>query len=343
MSASETIKVLSGAAMRTFLAEIVPLFEQANGAKVDVEYRLTSVLKKEIAEGIAFDIALLPRPEIDELTAASRIGEGASADVARSTVGLCVRAGAPKPDIATVPAFKAALVAASTISYSDGPSGAYVGDLLGKLGLAEAMKAKTRLTSRPVAELVASGEAEIGLQQIARYERIPVLDAVAGGYFASDIQHAGPIHGGHGDERRALRHCDAPDARSGSQVEHPHGRLRCAHFQDVRQPPGRRIVSGEKMFHERVEEFRAPGLLIDARDRPAGLDDFIQPQPHGQDMGAGVPEASANERGLSADQVLRTFGRQRVGLALVFGQQLQTHQGIHDCPQSAHGSPGFGC
>jgi molybdate transport system substrate-binding protein len=187
MSASETIKVLSGAAMRTFLAEIVPLFEQANGAKVDVEYRLTSVLKKEIAEGIAFDIALLPRPEIDELTAAGRIGEGASADVARSTVGLCVRAGAPKPDIATVPAFKAALVAASTISYSDGPSGAYVGDLLGKLGLAEAMKGKTRLTSRPVAELVASGEAEIGLQQIVAI--LPVKGADLVGPLPAELQN----------------------------------------------------------------------------------------------------------------------------------------------------------
>ncbi len=161
-----TIKILSGGAMRTFLNEIVPLFERANGIQADVEYRLTSVLKKDIAAGAAFDIALLPRPEIDELAAAGRIAAGATVDVARSTVGLCVRAGAPKPDIGTVAAFKAALLAAKSISYSDGPSGAYVGDLLGQLGLAEAMTPKTKLTSRPVAELVAAGEAEIGLQQI---------------------------------------------------------------------------------------------------------------------------------------------------------------------------------
>jgi molybdate transport system substrate-binding protein len=187
MSASKTVKILSGAAMRTFLNEIVPLFEQANGAKVDVEYRLTSVLKKEIAEGIAFDIALLPRPEIDELTTAGRIAEGATADVARSTVGLCVRSGAPKPDIGTVPAFKSALVAAKSISYSDGPSGAYVGDLLSKLGLAEAMKGKTRLTSRPVAELVAAGEAEIGLQQIVAI--LPVKGADLVGPLPAELQN----------------------------------------------------------------------------------------------------------------------------------------------------------
>jgi molybdate transport system substrate-binding protein len=183
----KTIKILSGAAMRTFLNEIVPLFEQTGGAKVDVEYRLTSVLKKEIAEGIGFDIALLPRPEIDELTAAGKIAEGATADVARSTVGLCVRAGAPKPDIGTVPAFKAALLAATAISYSDGPSGAYVGDLLGKLGLAEAMKGKIRLTSRPVAELVAAGEAEIGLQQIVAI--LPVKGADLVGPLPAELQN----------------------------------------------------------------------------------------------------------------------------------------------------------
>lgn len=188
MTTSKTIKILSGAAMRTFLNEIVPLFEQANGAKVEVGYRLTSVLKKEIVEGAVFDIALLPRPEIDELTAAGRIAEGATADVARSTVGLCVRAGAPKPDIATVPAFKAALLAAKTISYSDGPSGAYVRDLLGKLGLAdEAMKAKTRLTSRPVAELVAAGEAEVGLQQIVAI--LPVKGADLVGPLPAELQN----------------------------------------------------------------------------------------------------------------------------------------------------------
>ena len=188
MSASKTIKILSGAAMRTFLTEVVPLFEQANGgAKVDVEYRLTSVLKKEIADGIAFDIALLPRPEIDELTQAGRIAEGASADVARSTVGLCVRSGAAKPAIATVAAFKATLLAAKTISYSDGPSGAYVGDLLGKLGLAEAMKGRTRLTSRPVAELVAAGEAEIGLQQIVAI--LPVKGADLVGPLPAELQN----------------------------------------------------------------------------------------------------------------------------------------------------------
>ncbi len=178
LMSAKTIKILSGGAMRTFLTEIVPLFERANGAKVEVEYRLTSVLKKDIADGAAFDIALLPRPEIDELVKAGRIAEGATVDVTRSAVGLAVRSGAPNPDISTVAAFKAALLAAKSISYSDGPSGAYVAGLLEKLGIAATMKPKTKLTSRPVAELVAAGEAEIGLQQIVAILPVPGADLV---------------------------------------------------------------------------------------------------------------------------------------------------------------------
>src|SRR6201999_3410311 len=93
-----------------------------------------------------------------------------------SPVGVCVRAGAPKPDVGTVAAVKAALQTARSVAYSDGPSGAYVAALVQKLGLAEEIGPKTRLTSRPVAELVAAGKAEIGLQQIVA---ILPIDGVA--------------------------------------------------------------------------------------------------------------------------------------------------------------------
>jgi molybdate transport system substrate-binding protein len=180
------LKVLSGGAMRVLMVEVVPLFERLYAAKVDIEFRLTSVLQKEIEAGAVFDIALLPRPELEELGRNGRIAPGVT-DVTRSTVGLAVRAGAPKPDIETVVAFKRALVAARTIAYSDGPSGAYIADLLQRLGLAEEMKPKTRLTSRPVAELVASGDAEIGLQQIVAI--LPVKGAELVGPLPSELQN----------------------------------------------------------------------------------------------------------------------------------------------------------
>jgi molybdate transport system substrate-binding protein len=183
----KTIKILSGGAMRSLMTEIVPLFERANGAKVEIEFRLTSVLKKEIEEGAIFDIALLPRPDLDDLARAGKIAEGATADVTRSAIGLAVRAGTPKPDIGTVAAFKGALLAVRSISYSDGPSGAYIAGLLQQLGIAADMKPKTKLSSRPVAESIAEGEAEIGLQQIVAI--LPVKGADLVGPLPVELQN----------------------------------------------------------------------------------------------------------------------------------------------------------
>ena len=151
-----TIKILSGGAMRPLLVEAVPLFERASGNKVDIRFALTSVLTKDIEAGAAFDIALLPRPELDALAQGGKIAPGTQTDITRSAVGLAVRAGAPHPDIGTVAALKRTLLEARSIGYSDGPSGAYIAGLLERLGIAAEMKPKTKLTSRPVAEIVAA-------------------------------------------------------------------------------------------------------------------------------------------------------------------------------------------
>jgi molybdate transport system substrate-binding protein len=100
---------------------------------------------------------------------------------------LAVRAGAPKPDISTIDALRRTLLASRSIGYSDGPSGAYIAELLEGLGIAVAMKPKTRLTSGPVAELVASGEAEIGMQQIVAI--LPIKGAELVGSLPSELQN----------------------------------------------------------------------------------------------------------------------------------------------------------
>jgi molybdate transport system substrate-binding protein len=181
------IKILSGGAMKSLMVEVAPLFERANGASVEIRFALTSVLKKEIEDGAAFDIALLPRPELDALVEAGKIAAGTQTDITRSAVGFAVRAGAPKPDIGTVAAFKRTLQQARTIGYSDGPSGAYIADLLVRLGIADEMKPKTRLTSRPVAEIVAEGEAEVGMQQIVAI--LPVKGAELVGPLPGELQN----------------------------------------------------------------------------------------------------------------------------------------------------------
>jgi molybdate transport system substrate-binding protein len=164
---AKSLKISSGGAMRPLIAGIVPRFERAHGVAVEIEFRLSAALKQAIEDGASFDIAILPRPELDDLAESGAIAPGSIADVARSTVGLAVRAGAAKPDIGSVAALRHTLVAARSIAYSDGPSGAYVAELLAKLGIADETAPKTKLTSGPVAELVARGEAEVGMQPCA--------------------------------------------------------------------------------------------------------------------------------------------------------------------------------
>jgi len=187
VSQARLIKIFSGGAMRPLLRELVPRFERTQGTKVEVEFRLSAALKRAIQDGAPFDVAVLPRPELDELIASGAIRREGAADVARSTVGLAVRAGAPKPDIGSVDALRRTLMQAHSIAYSDGPSGAYVAGLLDKLGIAETVAARVKLTSGPVAELVASGEAELGMQQIIAI--LPIKGAELVGPLPAELQN----------------------------------------------------------------------------------------------------------------------------------------------------------
>jgi len=192
---SGSITVLSGGAMRRFMVEVIPLYEQASGTKVSIRFALTRVLKKEIEEGAAFDMALMPRSELDTLVPAGKIVAGSQTDIVRSIVGLMVRSGAPAPDIATVGAFKNVLRRAKAISFSKGPSGLYVAALLERLGLAEEMEDKTVFAiGRPVGEVVANGEAEIGMQQII--ENQPVVGAHLVGPLPAELGNFVPYSAG---------------------------------------------------------------------------------------------------------------------------------------------------
>jgi molybdate transport system substrate-binding protein len=181
------LKIISGGAMRPLMEQAIAQFERSNAATIEIEFRLTSALKKAIEDGASFDIAILPRPELDELVEYGAIARASTADIARSTVGLAVRPGARRPDIGGVAALRRALLQARSIAYSDGPSGAYTAALLEKLGIAEQMRPKTKLTSGPVAELVARGEADIGIQQIVAI--LPVKGAELVGPLPSELQN----------------------------------------------------------------------------------------------------------------------------------------------------------
>ena len=117
---------------------------------------------------------------LDILVKDGRAVPGSRVDLARSSIGMAVRAGAPKPDISTVAALRQTLLAAKSIAYSDSASGVYLEkQLFPKLGIAEQMSRTARMIpGDPVGGVVAHGDAELGFQQISELKPIPGIDIV---------------------------------------------------------------------------------------------------------------------------------------------------------------------
>jgi molybdate transport system substrate-binding protein len=182
------IKVLSTQAPEQAYRELVPQFEKVSGHTVTTIFTGTLDLQRRIAAGETYDLIIMAGPAIDDFIKAGKIVPGSRVDVARSGVGVAVRAGAPKPDISTTEAVKKTLLAAKSIGYSTGPSGVYLTGLFQRLGVADAIKGKLKQTPTGifVGNIVANGEAEIGFQQVSELAHFPGVDYV--GPLPADIQ-----------------------------------------------------------------------------------------------------------------------------------------------------------
>src|SRR5712671_2342745 len=182
------VTVIASTAMREVMDELVPMFERASGHKVAISFLSGAVLPVKVKEGAQADVVVTTPATIDDLVAAGRVAPNTRVDFVRSGAGVAVRAGAPKPDIATPDAFKAALLAAKTVGYSQGPSGVHFMTVLARLGITDQVKAKgvvPPLGSR-VGTLIAEGKAEIGVQQITELLQIPGIDFI--GPLPKDLQ-----------------------------------------------------------------------------------------------------------------------------------------------------------
>ncbi len=178
-SAAEII-VIGSTAMREFVEAVAPIFEHDSGHKVKASFLSGSVLPVKIKEGVPADVVITTPDTVADLAAAGRVVAGSRVDFIRSIAGVAVRAGAPKPDISTPEAFKAALLAAPSVGISKGPSGVYLLGLLDRLGIADAVKAKAVFTEpgQRVGLMIANGKAAIGVQQITELLAMPGIDFV---------------------------------------------------------------------------------------------------------------------------------------------------------------------
>ena len=174
------IRMIGSTAMREALDELVPLFEKATGHKVVINFQSGAELPVRVEEGVPSDIVLTTPDNIERLVKGGKVAGGSRVDFVRSRVGVAVRAGAPHPDISTPDGFRAAMLAAKKIGISKGPSGVHLMSVMQKLGIADEVKAKAIMPAlgARVGALVASGEADIGVQQVTELLPIAGIDFI---------------------------------------------------------------------------------------------------------------------------------------------------------------------
>lgn len=202
------IKVLSSAALKAVMDELVPQFERTTGHKVAIEFGPSAALKRRIDAGFTVDVAILTPALIEELIKEGKVAAGTRADIARSGLGVAIRRGGSKPDISSADAFKKSLLAARSIGYTDpalrGISGVYVAGLLERLGIAAELKRKTKVTAgaHALAEAIGKDEVEIGMTQISEIVPEPGIELV--GPFPPGLQNFTQFTAGIGANSKEL-------------------------------------------------------------------------------------------------------------------------------------------
>jgi molybdate transport system substrate-binding protein len=193
------IKVLTAGAYKAVLVALVPDFEKSTGHKVVLDNDTAGALQKRISGGEAFDLAVITPRVVGDLAKDGKVATGSQTNLARVGIGVVVKEGAPVPNIATVDAFKQAVLAAKSVAYIDpasgGSSGIYLDQLFQKMGIADQVKPKAKLKQGGyVAELIVNGEAELGIHQIS--EIVPVKGAHLVGPLPTEIQNYTTYAGG---------------------------------------------------------------------------------------------------------------------------------------------------
>jgi molybdate transport system substrate-binding protein len=176
VQAGEITVVAGGGPLLDVFGALLPMFEKATGNKVNFSSEPGPQITADLKSGAA-DLVITNTEVVDQLAANGTVAANGRTLLMISKVGIAVKAGAKRPDVSTPDKFKAALLAAKTVGYSQGASGRHFQTVMQKLGITDAIKAKAVVVQgRPVGEAIVSGEAEIGIQQVAELRPVRGVD-----------------------------------------------------------------------------------------------------------------------------------------------------------------------
>jgi molybdate transport system substrate-binding protein len=199
LASAAEVRVLCSMALKAVAEELFPQFEKATGHKVVAQYALAATHKQKAEAGEPFDVIVVTPAQIDDLVKKNKVVADTRTVVARSGLAFVVKAGARKPDVGTVEAFKRTLLDAKSITYTkEGVSGVLFSGIITKLGIADALAAKTQFTSvgEEASANVVAGRAELGVLPVS--EILPVKGAEVGAVFPDDLQQYIVMAGGVG-------------------------------------------------------------------------------------------------------------------------------------------------
>ncbi len=173
------LRLLSTLALKSAVERLAGKYQAATGVRLDADFAPTVGLMKRLREGEKADVLILTREGLEELVAEGAVVAASKIDLARSWVGIAVKAGSPHPDISTVTALCATLLGARSVAYSKiGASGIYFAELIQRLGVASEINAKAAITAGFTAERLVTGEADLAVQQLSELKQVADIDVV---------------------------------------------------------------------------------------------------------------------------------------------------------------------
>lgn len=174
------LSIISSTGVSSIMHELIPAYERETGQRVNISYDTSNIIMDRLKRGETADLVILTGPLIDNLTQQGHLHAGSRTDMAKSGIGVAVKAGAPRPDISNVAAFKQALLDASSVAYTGtGASGQYFAGLVDKMGIGAEVKQKAKVPAGGlVAELVVKGDAALAIQMISELKAVPGADYV---------------------------------------------------------------------------------------------------------------------------------------------------------------------